>query len=101
MSIERGIKHAHSWNKAPIWKDSVQWRKRKDVVATIVTTEELTLDDIKIIAHYGQKVIGGPRAKTFDQVLKESTSKMKAPTSTAIKNMNLLSKLVTFSYQVV
>lgn len=75
--------------------------KRKDVVATIVTTEELTLDDIKIIAHYGQKVIGGPRAKTFAQVLKESTSKMKSPTSTAIKNMNLLSKLVTFSYQVV
>lgn len=75
--------------------------RRRDVVATIVTTEELTLDDIKIIAHYGQKVIGGPNSKTFAQVLKESTSKMKAPTSTAIKNASLLNKLVTFTYQAV
>ena len=40
--------------------------KRKDVVATIVTTEELTLDDIKIIAHYGQKVIGGPSISSIN-----------------------------------
>ncbi len=72
--------------------------KRKDVVATIVTTTELTIDDIKIIAHYGPKAIG---KRTFAQVLKESTSIMRAPTSTAIKNMNLLNKLLIFSYQVV
>lgn len=75
--------------------------KRKDVVATIVTTEELTLDDIRIIAHYGPKAIGGAKAKTFAQVLKENANKIKSPTSTAIKNAILLKKLVTFSYKVV
>lgn len=75
--------------------------KRKDVVATIVTTEELTLDDIKIIAHYGQKVIGKKEARTLAQILKESLSKMRSPNSVAIKTAILLKKLVTFSYQVV